>query len=84
MAGTSTELNPEDFMQIHMIEITFHEAGTTKNLDLMLSLFADDAAITAAGKTYSGKDQITLLASGWAVSAAKPVGRLYSGLPYQV
>jgi hypothetical protein len=37
-------------MQIHMIEITFHEAGATKNLDLMLSLFADDAAITAAGK----------------------------------
>jgi hypothetical protein len=58
MAGTNTEQNPEDFMQIHMIEITFHEAGTTKNLDLMLSLFADDATITAGGKTYSGKDQI--------------------------
>jgi hypothetical protein len=57
-AGTSTEQNPEDFMQIHMIEITFHEAGTTKNLDLMLSLFTDDATITAGGKTYSGKDQI--------------------------
>jgi SnoaL-like domain len=58
MAGTSTEQNPEDFMQIHMIEITFHEAGTTKNLDLMLSLFTDDATITAGEKTYSGKDQI--------------------------
>ena len=58
MAGTNTEQNPEDFMQIHMIEITFHEAGTTKNLDLILSLFADDATITAGGKTYSGKDQI--------------------------
>jgi hypothetical protein len=45
-------------MQIHKIEITFHEAGTTKNLDLMLSLFADDATITSGGKTYIGKEQV--------------------------
>ena len=36
----------------------FHQAGSTKNLDLMLSLFADDAVIMSGGKTYSGKDQI--------------------------
>jgi len=57
-AIAGTEENAEDFMQIHKVEITFHEAGTTKNLDLMLSLFADDATITAGGKTYHGKDQI--------------------------
>ena len=57
-AIAGTEENAEDFMQIHKIEIMFHEAGTTKNLDLMLSLFTDDATITAGGKTYSGKDQI--------------------------
>jgi hypothetical protein len=39
-------------MGIHKIEIIFHEAGTTKNLDLMLSLFADDATLTSGGKTY--------------------------------
>ena len=52
------EENAEDFMGIHKIEIIFHEAGTTKNLDLMLSLFADDATLTSGGKTYQGKDEI--------------------------
>ena len=54
----ATEENAEDFMGIHKIEIVFHEAGTTKNLDLMLSLFADDATLTSGGKTYKGKDEI--------------------------
>ncbi len=57
-ATAATEGNPDDFMQIHRIEIVFHEAGTTKNLDLMMSLFTDDATITAGGKTYTGKDRI--------------------------
>ncbi len=57
-AVAETEENPDDFMQMHRIEIAFHQAGTTKNLDLMLSLFADDATLTAGGKTYTGKDQI--------------------------
>ena len=57
-AGAGTEENAEDFMALHKVEIAFHEAGTTKNLDLMLSLFADDAVLTAGGKTYTGKDQI--------------------------
>ena len=54
----ATEENAEDFMGIHKIEIIFHEAGTTKNLDLMLSLFADDATLTSGGKTYRGKEDI--------------------------
>ena len=58
MSRAGTEENPEDFMQLHKVQITFHEAGTTKNLDLMLSLFADDAVINAGGKTYKGKAQI--------------------------
>ena len=57
-APADTEENADDFMQIHRIEILFHQAGTTKNLDLMMSLFADDATITAGGHTYSGTDQI--------------------------
>ena len=58
VAGTGDEENADDFMQMHKVEITFHQAGTTKNLDLMLSLFADDATITSGGKTYSGKENI--------------------------
>jgi hypothetical protein len=57
-AATTEEENAEDFMGIHKIEIVFHEAGTTKNLDLMLSLFADDATLTSGGKTHKGKDEI--------------------------
>ena len=72
-------------MQLHKVEIAFHEAGTTKNLDLMLSLFADDAVLTAGGKTYTGKDQIRkLLASGRDFPAAKPLGGLYTGLPHSL
>src|SRR6516165_11739659 len=72
LAGT--EENAEDFMDLHKVEIAFHEAGSTKNLDLMLSLFADDAVLiahvkTPTGedqvKTYTGKDQVKkILASG--------------------
>jgi ketosteroid isomerase-like protein len=57
-AGADTEENAEDFMALHKVEIAFHEAGTTKNLDQMLSLFADDAVLIAGGKTYTGTDQI--------------------------
>jgi hypothetical protein len=52
------EENSEDFMQMHQVEIAFHEAGSAGNLTLMLSLFADDAVMTAKGKTYTGKEQI--------------------------
>ena len=48
--AATEEENAEDFMGIHKIEIIFHEAGTTKNLDLMLSLFADDAIVRVNGK----------------------------------
>jgi len=52
------EENPEDFMQLYKIEIAFHEAGSTKNLDLMMSLFTDNAVLTAKDKTYTGKEKI--------------------------
>ena len=58
ISGRDRRRNAEDFMGIHKIEIIFHEGGTTKNLDLMLSLFADDATLTSGGKTYKGKDEI--------------------------
>ena len=57
-AIAGTEENAQDFMDLHQVEIAFHQAGSTKNLDLMLSLFTDDAVIMSGGKTYSGKDQV--------------------------
>ncbi len=58
VAIAGTEENAEDFMAMHEIEIAFHDAGTTKNLNQMLSLFSNDATIEAGGKTYTGKEQI--------------------------
>jgi len=58
VAIAGTEEDADDFMQIHRIESVLHQAGTTKNLDLMMSLFADDATIASGGKTYRGKHQI--------------------------
>jgi hypothetical protein len=52
------DLDPTAFMQLHEVEITFHQAASTKDLKLMMSLFADDAALSVGGKTYNGKDQV--------------------------
>jgi len=58
ISRAGTEENADEFMQLHKMEIAFHEAGSSKNLDLMLSLFADDAVISAGGKTYTGREQV--------------------------
>src|ERR1700751_2292492 len=85
IAGATTEENAQDFMQLHKVEIAFHEAGTTKNLDLMLSLFADDAVLTAGGKTYTGKDQIRRFWQGaGTLPAANPLGCLHAGFPHSL
>jgi hypothetical protein len=52
------ESNPVEFMELHQVEIIFHTAASTKNLDLMMSLFTDDASLSVGGKTYSGKRQV--------------------------
>jgi hypothetical protein len=54
----AAEENPADFMQFHEVEIIFHQAASTKNLDLMMALFADDATLSAGGKIYAGKAQV--------------------------
>lgn len=58
IALADSAVSPADFAAIHQIEITFHQAASTQNLDLMMSLFADDATLTAGGKMYVGKDQV--------------------------
>jgi hypothetical protein len=57
-AAESEESNPADFMALHQVEIIFHTAASTKNLEMMMSLFADDASLSAGGKTYAGKEQV--------------------------
>jgi hypothetical protein len=47
-----------DLYAINQIEVNWHKAASTKNLDLMMSLWADNATFTTASQTYAGKDQI--------------------------
>ena len=48
-----------DMWEIDQIEKTFHEATTTKNIDLMLSLWAPNATLTVApGQTATGLEEI--------------------------
>jgi SnoaL-like domain len=47
-----------DMRLIEHIEVTFHKAASTKDIDLMMSLYSDDATVTFGNKTYTGKDQI--------------------------
>jgi hypothetical protein len=55
---------PADILAIRNIEIIFHTAGSVlpnKDLDLMMSLYADDVVLTDTAhdnKVYHGKDQV--------------------------
>jgi uncharacterized protein (TIGR02246 family) len=57
LAATSQE-DAENYMLMHSIESTWHQAATNKNVDLIMTLFADDGVLTAHGTTYKGKDQL--------------------------
>ena len=48
-----------DFWEIDQIEKKFHKATTTKNIDLMMSLWSPNATLTVGpAKTASGKKEI--------------------------
>jgi ketosteroid isomerase-like protein len=48
-----------DFWEIDQIEKSFHEATTKKDIDLMMSLWAPNATLTAGpGLTAAGTDEI--------------------------
>jgi uncharacterized protein (TIGR02246 family) len=55
-AGASEAKRAADDYQITQMVTKWHEAVSTKNVDLALSLFTDDAMLTAAGKSVSGKE----------------------------
>lgn len=47
-----------DIYAIDQIEVNWHKASSTKDVDLMMSLWADNATFDVGTKTYTGKDQI--------------------------
>ena len=47
-----------DVLAIEQIEVNWHKASSTKDIDLMMSLWAEDATLTAGTTTYTGKAQI--------------------------
>jgi uncharacterized protein (TIGR02246 family) len=47
-----------DFFAIEQIEVKWHQASSTKDVDLMMTLWADDATFTIGSTTLTGKDQI--------------------------
>ena len=59
---TALAAGPESVQvgEIYQLQAAFHRAKTTQDLDLMMSLWADDATFTNAsmGITYVGADQI--------------------------
>lgn len=62
-SASNTQLNDRlqvqaDRYAIEQIEVNWHKASSTKDIDLMMSLWADNATATLGGKTYTGKDQI--------------------------
>lgn len=47
-----------DKWQIHALERNFHRATTRHDIDLMVSLYATNATLVAAGETLVGRKQI--------------------------
>lgn len=64
VAADSGKDSSADILNVRNVEITFHQAGSwlpKPDLDLMMSLYADDAVLTDTAhgnKTYAGKDQV--------------------------
>ena len=65
LAGSQGDRGPPaDVLAVRNVEVTFHTAGSVlpeKNLDLMMSIYADDALLTDTAhdnKVYSGSDAV--------------------------
>ena len=83
LAATSQE-NAENYMLMHNIESTWHQAATTKNVDLIMSLFADNAVFTSHGKTYTGKDELREFWENSDGFQPQANCRLHAALPSQI
>jgi ketosteroid isomerase-like protein len=60
IASADVSHGSEQIGEIYELQAAFHRAKTTQDLDLMMSLWADDATFTniTMGITYVGADQI--------------------------
>ncbi|TMB83278.1 MAG: hypothetical protein E6J39_06980 [Chloroflexi bacterium] len=47
-----------DLYAIDQIEVKWHEAASTHDLDMMMLLWADNARFNVGAQTFTGKDQI--------------------------
>jgi ketosteroid isomerase-like protein len=61
-AGTSAaqaDLQKQaDLYAIDQIEVDWHKAASTKDVDLMMTLWADNATFTIGARTLTGKDEL--------------------------
>jgi ketosteroid isomerase-like protein len=60
LAHAETSPESQQVGEIYQLQAAFHRAKTTQDLDLMMSLWADDATFVnhSNGNTYIGADQI--------------------------
>jgi ketosteroid isomerase-like protein len=47
-----------DLYAIDQIEVNWHKAASTKDVDLMMTLWADNATFTVGARTLTGKDEL--------------------------
>jgi ketosteroid isomerase-like protein len=57
-AAQQAQQEQADKYAIDQIEVNFHRASSTKDIDLMMSLWAPDATLTIGPETLTGTDQI--------------------------
>jgi ketosteroid isomerase-like protein len=57
-ATAAQQQKAADTYAIDQIEVTWHKASSTKNVDLMMSIWADDATFTIGPEILKGKSQI--------------------------
>jgi uncharacterized protein (TIGR02246 family) len=57
-SGNQNLQSAADLYAISQIEKNWHQASSTHNIDLMMSLWAPDATFTVSGVTYTGTDAI--------------------------
>lgn len=78
-AAASDVQKQADLYAINQIEVKWHQAASKKDLDLMMTVWADNATFTTASQTYSGKDQIRQFFSG--AAPFKPENNWVSDTP---
>ncbi|MCA1846240.1 MAG: nuclear transport factor 2 family protein [Actinobacteria bacterium] len=79
-ASTRAAEKARDEAAISNIEVLFHRAVSTKDIDTMMSIFAPNAVMTLGGKTYTGQDEIR---NFWQATSApfKPENHWVSDTP---